>query len=156
MTKPREKTVQQSSTEQVHIVLPAHCNGCGRLFGGQLMQWIDIVAAVCARRHSETNVVTVCVDNLIFHAPAFVDQVVVLHADITFVGNTSMEVRVDSFVEDTKGVRTLINRAYSVLVALDGDGQPKSVPAIIPKTKAQEQEYAGALERDRLRKSRRA
>ncbi len=147
-----QKTVSQSSTEQVHIVMPAHSNGSGRLFGGQLMEWIDIVAAVCARRHSERSVVTVCVDGLDFAAPAFIDQVIVLHADITYVGRTSMEVRVDSFVEDLHGVRTLVNRAYLVLVALDENGNPTTAPALLCETAEQEAEYRSAIVRATLRK----
>ena len=150
-----QKTVSQSNTEQVHIVMPAHSNGSGRLFGGQLMEWIDIVAAVCARRHSNRSVVTVCVDGLDFAAPAFIDQIVVLRADITYVGRTSMEVRVDSFVEDLQGVRTLINRAYLVLVALDESGEPTFVPAIVCETAEQEAEYRAAIVRATLRKKKR-
>ncbi len=154
MNPPNEKPVHFSSTEQVHIVLPAYCNGCGRLFGGQLMQWIDIVAAVCARRHSERDVVTVCVDDLIFHSPAYVDQIVVLRANVTYVGKTSMEVRVDSFVEDKKGARSLINRAHLILVALDGEGHPTPVPAIVCETPEQKADCQSAAERNRLRKLR--
>lgn len=150
-----EKAVSQSSTEQVHIIMPAHSNGCGRLFGGQLLEWIDIVAAVCARRHSEHNVVTVCIDGLDFAAPAFIDQIVVLHADITYVGRTSMEVRVDSYVEDAHGVRTPINRAYLVLVALDSNGKPAAVPSLLCETAGEEAEYRAAIMRTTLRKKRR-
>ncbi len=60
----REKRVSESRTEQIQIVMPAHINGYGRLFGGQLMQWIDVVAAVCARRHANRTITTVSVDTL--------------------------------------------------------------------------------------------
>ncbi len=154
MPIPSEKPVSHSSTEQVHIVLPAHSNGCGRLFGGQLMQWIDVVAAVCARRHSERNVVTVCVEGLDFEAPAYIDQVVVMRTDIVYTGTTSMEVRVDSFVEDLHGDHTLINRAYLILVALDDDRKPTPVPAIVCETSEQKMEHQSAVVRAKLRKSR--
>lgn len=156
MPTAEEKPVSLSSTEQVHIVMPAHTNGYGRLFGGRLMEWIDIVAAVCARRHSEKNVVTVCVDGLDFAAPAFIDQLIVLRAEITYVGRTSMEVRVDSFVEDAQGERTLINRAYLVLVALDEKGDPTAVPALICETAEQEAEYRAAIVRATLRKKKKS
>jgi acyl-CoA hydrolase len=149
------KAVSRSLTEHVQIIMPAHCNGFGRLFGGRLMEWIDVTAAVCARRHSESNVVTVCVDGLDFAAPAFVDQTVVLSACVTYVGTTSMEVRVESFVEDVHSKRTLINRAYLVLVALDQAGRPKGVPALVCESAADKAEHDAALVRAELRKRRR-
>jgi acyl-CoA hydrolase len=155
MAIPAEKPVSASSTEQVHIVMPAHTNGCGRLFGGQLMEWIDIVAAVCARRHSEKDVVTVCVDGLDFAAAAFMNQIIVLSAEVTYVGHTSMEVRVDSFAEDAHGIRTPINRAYLVLVAVDDKGEPAEVPALVFDLAEQESEYNGAVVRAASRRKRR-
>jgi len=47
-----EKTVSESRTEQVQILTQGTLNGDKRLFGGKLMEWIDVVAAVVARRHS--------------------------------------------------------------------------------------------------------
>jgi len=130
MQTPPEKTVSQSLTRQVQIVFPQHANGRGRLFGGQLMQWIDIVAAVVARRHAERNVTTAAVDNLIFKAAAFVNDTVTLCGRITFVGRTSMEVRVDAFVESLDGQSRLINTAYLTIVALDENEKPAPVPAL--------------------------
>ena len=94
------KRVSDSRTEQIQILMPQHINGMGRLFGGQLVQWIDVVAAVVARRHSNAEVTTATIDNLMFEAPAYVNSTVILVGQVTYVGNTSMEVRVDTFVED--------------------------------------------------------
>jgi acyl-CoA hydrolase len=150
----KQKTVSASATEQVHIVMPAHCNGCGRLFGGRLMEWIDVVAAVCARRHCERSVVTVCIDGLDFAAPAFIDEIVVLHARLSRVGNTSMEVRVDSYVENARGARTLINRAHLVMVALDDAGNPAPVPRLVLSSAQEEEEHRAAVARAALRAQR--
>ena len=124
-----EKTVQDSITEQVHILMPENLNGYGRLFGGRLMQWIDEVAGVTARRHSGCNVTTAAVSELQFHAAAHVNDVVVLEGRILRVGNTSMEVQVDTFVE-RPGERVHINRAKLVMVALDENEHPTPVPKL--------------------------
>ena len=125
------KKISDSYTEQVQIVLPEHTNGYGRLFGGTLLCWIDIVAAVVARRHSGRNVTTVTIDNLIFKAPAHLNDTVLLCGELVNVGNTSMQVKVETFVETLNGKRTLINTAYLKMVALDKDEKPTTVPHLL-------------------------
>ena len=90
----QEKTVRQSRTEQVQILTPAVMNGYRRLFGGRLMEWIDVVAAVTARRHSGKNVTTAAIDSLEFKKAARVNDTLVLIGEISHVGKTSMEVTV--------------------------------------------------------------
>ncbi len=125
------KKISDSYTEQVQIVLPEHTNGYGRLFGGTLLSWIDIVAAVVARRHSGCNVTTVTIDNLIFKAPAHINDTILLCGQISKVGNTSMIVKVDTFVEKLNGSRTLINTAFLKMVALDENERPVKVPKLL-------------------------
>ena len=143
----------QTPTTSVQIVLSQHCNGneVPRLFGGQLMAWIDIVGAVAARRYAHHAVTTACVDNLSFIAPAYLNDTLVQEAVVTWSGRTSMEVRIDSFVEQLDGSRQLVNRAYAVFVALDENDQPVPVPAFVPETDAEKAEYAAAQERRRIR-----
>ncbi len=140
-------------TTSVQIVLPQHCNGYARprLFGGQIMAWIDITGAVAARRYTCMPVTTVCVDNLNFIAPAYLNDTVVQEAWVTWTGRTSLEVRVDSFVEQLDGRRTLVNRAYAVFVALDDQDNPVPVPPFQPEDEEEKQEYAAALARRRIR-----
>jgi len=90
----RAKTVQESIVETVHIIRPSDLNDAGRLFGGVLMQWIDEVAALVAKRHSQMNVTTASVDNLQFLHGAFQRDVIVIIGKVTHVGHTSMEVKV--------------------------------------------------------------
>lgn len=142
-----EKTVAESRTEQVQILNQSNINGFGRLFGGQLMQWIDIVAAVVARRHSEKNVTTVLVDTLEFKQPARVNNTLVLNGYITYTGRTSMEVRVDTFIESLSGERTLINTAYLVMVALDENDRPTQVPKLVLTTDEERAEWEAAKKR---------
>ena len=149
------KRVADSMTEQVQIIMPTHINGTDRLFGGQLVEWIDVVAAVVARRHSGCNVITAAIDNLQFKAGAFINNTLVLIGRITYVGRTSMEVRVDTYVEDLFGIRKVVNRAYLVLVALDEEGNPKEVPQLILETETERGEWEAGKKRHGLRAKRR-
>lgn len=130
----REKHIRDSRTEQVQILTPAAMNGYRRLFGGRLMEWIDVVAAVTARRHSGKNVTTAAIDSLEFKRAAYVNDTLLLVGEISYVGKTSMEVTVKTFVEHLDGDRVLINRAYVIMVALDENERPAEVPRIVPET----------------------
>ena len=151
-TRPM-KTVAESRTEQVQILLPEHINGYNRLFGGQLMQWIDVVAAVVARRHSNRNVTTASIDNLQFKAAAHVNDTIVLFGQITYVGHTSMEVRVDAYTEALGGQKQLVNTAYFTLVALDEKERPVRVPRLICETDEDEEEYKAGAKRKEHRQN---
>ncbi len=149
------KRVTDSITEQIQILMPTHINGSDRLFGGQLVEWIDVVAAVVARRHSGCNVITAAIDNLQFKAGAFINNTLVLIGRITYVGHTSMEVRVDTYVEDLSGMRKVVNRAYLVLVALDVSGEPTEVPRLILEHECERAEWEAGEKRRELRVRRR-
>ena len=123
-----EKYVRDSYTEQVQILSQSSLNGYKRLFGGRLMEWIDVVAGVVARRHSNRNVTTAAVDNLRFEGPAYGNETIVLCGYITYTGRTSMEVCVRTYVEELNGHKRLINVAYLVMVALDENERPVEVP----------------------------
>ena len=143
----------QKKTTSVQIVLPQHCNGYSvpRLFGGQLMAWIDVIGAVAARRYAGASVTTVCVDHLTFLKPAYLNDTIVQEAVVTWTGRTSLEVRVESLVERLDGSRELINRAYLVFVALDAQEHPTPVPPFHPETEEEQKEYEMAIERKRQR-----
>lgn len=147
------RRVSCSRVEQVHMLMYEHMNGYGRLFGGRLMEWIDVVAGVVARRHSGCDVTTASVDRLEFIAPAFIGDTVVLDGRITYAGRTSMEIRVDTYVEKLSGAKERINRAYLVMVALDSDGHPTQVPPVQPETEEEAAEYEAA-QRRKLARSR--
>ena len=121
-----KKHVSQSVIEQVYRLRPEHLNGGGRLFGGQLMAWIDEAAGLA-----------------------------VLIARLVWVGRSSMEVRVDSFVEHLDGSRELINRAYLTLVSIDAEGHSRPVPGLIPDTEEERAEYEAAAARRARRKAER-
>ena len=141
-------------TTTVQIVMPQHCNGYKkpRLFGGQIMAWIDVVGAVAARRYTGKSVTTVCIDNLTFLKPAYENDTIVQEAMVTWTGRTSLEVRVDSMVERLDGSRELINRAFVVFVALNDDDKPTAVPPFVPETEEEKRNYHDAEIRRHLRK----
>lgn len=149
-----EKRVRDSYSEQVHVLTQANINGYNRLFGGQLMEWIDIVAAVVARRHSGHNVTTAVVDKLTFKAPAYANDTVIVCGYVTYVKRTSMEVCIKSYVENLNGDRQLINKAYLVMVALDENERPTEVPRLILETDEERENWESAKKRDLLRKQR--
>ena len=148
------RTVAYSRAEQVHIISPADVNSSYTLFGGMLMQWIDIVAGVVSRRHSGCTTRTAAVDHLNFIAPAYIDDIVTIAGRITFVGTTSMEVCVDTFVErlSNPDERLHVNRAYLTMVAVDHDGKPTKVPDLICETEAERADYEAGMERRALRR----
>lgn len=149
------KRVSESRTEQAHIITQSDLNGYKRLFGGQLMEWVDIVAAVTARRHCEMNVTTAMIDTLEFREPAHANDLIVLIGQITYVGSSSMEVCVRSYVENLNGMRRLINKAYFVMVALDENEQPIKVPGLILENDYEKEEWEAAEKRYKMRKNRR-
>lgn len=148
------KKVEDSKVETVHIVRPNHLNGANRLFGGILMQWMDEVAGIVAKRHAMTNVITASIDNLRFIQGAYQNEMVVIIGKLTYVGTTSMEVRVDTYVENQEGTRKSINRAYFVMVALDENDKPVPVPRLLLETEAEKAEWEGAKKRRDMRNQR--
>ena len=149
------KSVSDSLTEQQYLICPAHINHYGRLFGGQLLKWIDELAGIVAIRHCGGTVTTAAIDNLQFHAPAYTGDMIVLQGQVTYVGRSSMEVRVDTYREALDGTREIINRAYLDMVAIDCKGRPQEVPALSIETEAQRQEFEATKQRQQLRKQRR-
>ena len=150
-----EKSVKDSYAEQVQILTQKDMNGYNRLFGGRLMEWIDIVASVVARRHSGRNVTTAVVDTLTFRAPAHLNDTVILCGRITYVGRTSMEVCVETYVEHLDSSRTLINTAYVIIIAIDENEKPVEVPRLKLETEEEKAEWALAEKRAEIRTQRR-
>lgn len=152
-----ERTVKDSLVETVHMVRPNHMNAAGRLFGGMLMQWLDEVAGLVAKRHTRSNVITASVDNLRFIHGAYNGEMVVIIGKVTYVGNTSLEVRVDTYVEHLEdGMRHPINRAYFTMVALDEKDRPKRVPRLVLESEEERAEWEAAEKRREMRMKRKA
>ena len=153
---PEAKTVDDSRVETIHIVRPNHLNGANRLFGGILMQWIDEVAGIVAKRHAMSNVTTASVDNLTFLHGAYQNDMIVIRGKVTWVGTSSMEVCVDTYVENLSGERHRINNAHFMMVALDENDKPIRVPRLILQTEDEHLAWKHGEERRRIRNERRA
>ncbi len=149
------KKVADSLTEQQYIIRPSHINHYGRLFGGQLLKWIDEMAGIVAFRHCRATVTTAAIDNLQFQAPAYEGEMIVLQGRVTYVGRSSMEIRVDTYRESAAGARTMINRAYIDMVAINSQGQAIEVPGLILETEEEKAEHEAAKKRKIMRKLRR-
>ena len=145
------KTVDESRVETVRIVRPNHLNGANRLFGGILMQWIDEVAGIVAKRHCMCNVTTASVDNLTFLHGAYQNDMIVIKGKMTWVGTSSMEVCVDTYVETLSGERSRINNAHFMMVALDENDRPVQVPRLILQTDEERLAWEHGEERRRIR-----
>lgn len=141
------KPASDSLTETLRVVVPQHLNGAGTLFGGQLALWIDEVGGVTAARHCRTAVTTAAIEHLQFHEPVFQNELLTLRGKVTFTGKTSLEVRVDSFAENTLGERRLINTAFVIMVSLGEGGKPAPVPPLALKREEERQEYEAASRR---------
>ncbi len=123
----------ESAVEMNELVLPTHANALGTIFGGTVMAWIDVCAAMAAQRHARRIVVTASMDTLDFIAPVRVGHVVNLKGMVNYVGRTSMEVGVRVETEDPlTGRREHAASAYLTFVALDGEGRPTPVPSVTP------------------------
>ena len=120
-----------------------------------LMVWIDIVAGVAARRHSGCDVSTVAVDFLQCKKPAYRNDTILLRGYLTAAFNTSMEVCVETYKEELSGEKTLINKAYFVMVAIDENDRPKKVPGLEFANEKEYAEYQAAVTRNEIRKERR-
>lgn len=117
--------------------------------------WADEVAGVVAMRHSGCRyVTTAAVDNLQFKEATYEGELLVMIAYLTWVGNTSMEVEIDTYVEKSDGMRHPVNRAFFVMVAVDENEKPTQVPALEIRSEAEKARYEAGLLRREMRKKR--
>lgn len=151
-SRAREHTPRASRVETVQIVLPGLTNVHGTIFGGMLMQWIDIAAAVAAGRHAGGAVVTASMDRLHFLTPVHLGEVVTLQAQVNFAARTSMEVGVRVFAEGRPGEkRRQATRAYLTFVAVDDAGRPREVPRLVLRTAEDRRRFRDAGRRRAVR-----
>jgi len=150
--RPRAASV----TEMVEYVLPQHANIGGTVFGGQIMAWVDLCAAICAQRHAGRPCVTAFVDDLLFKRPVRVGQVVRLRAQVAATFRTSMEIDVDVRGEDTiTGEEWPTVEARIVFVAMSDERRPTAVPPLLLESDADRAAQSAAEERRRARLAKR-
>jgi uncharacterized protein (TIGR00369 family) len=152
------KPAGASSVSLAQLMQPEHANNLGNVHGGWIMKLVDEAGALACMRHAQQRVVTVAVDQMVFRQPIRTTDVVILTAEVSYVGHTSMEAEVHVVAENPiTGERTHTNTAYLVYVALDENGHPTQVPPLIPQTPEQlfRMEEGKARQNYRLEQSRR-
>lgn len=153
---PKGKPASASQVVMTELVLPSHTNSIDSIFGGVIMSWIDICAAIAAQRHSASEVVTASLDDLNFVAPVYKGWVVNLKSSINFVAKTSMEVGVRVDAENPKtGDSFHTATAYLTFVAIGKDGKPTPVPPLILTTEEEIRRHQQAQMRRTFRIQRR-
>jgi acyl-CoA hydrolase len=152
MSTLKPRPVSQSIVQMTELVHPNHTNAMGTIFGGQIMSWVDIAAAIAGQRHSGHQVVTASIDGFQFVAPIKQGWVVNLRASVNYTGRTSMEIGVRVEAENPITLeRFHTASAYLTFVAINTDGQPTEVPAVLPETPEQIRRFEAAKGRRELR-----
>lgn len=146
------KAAKESFVVMNELVLPNDTNVFGNLMGGRLMYWMDIAAGISASRHCNAPCMTASVDNLSFKNPIKLGNVVNIEAKVTRAFNTSMEIHIRVWGEDSlHQYRYESNEAYFTFVALDPNRKPRPVPPVLPETEDEKRLYEGALRRRQVR-----
>jgi acyl-CoA hydrolase len=142
------KPVSGSQVEMVEMILPNDANPLGTASGGKIMHLVDIAAAIAASRHCRRQVVTASFDELDFHHPVRVGELVILKASVNFAGKTSMEVGVKVISENPKtGEQRHTSSAYTTFVALDDYGRPVEIPPLLLESDEDRRRHEQAGER---------
>ena len=145
-------TTQNTKVSMSEMVMPNDTNNLNTLFGGKLMYWMDMAAAICAHKHTNSVVVTASVDNITFKAPIHKGDIVTLNAFITRVFNTSMEIFIEVTAQNTNNKEKIeSNTAFFTFVALNQKGKPVKVNEIYPENENDKKLFDGALRRRQLR-----
>src|SRR5580698_3614218 len=146
------RRVGESRSEMTELILPNDTNTLGNLLGGRLMHFIDLVGAMAAYRHSRTHVVTASMDHIDFIAPVHVGDLLILKSSLNRAFNTSMEVGVKVWVENTiAGTHRHVGSAYLTFVAVDSQGRRVPVAGLEPETEEEKRRYEDAGRRRELR-----
>ena len=136
------KLASASEVIMTQLVLPVHINSLDTIFGGTIMSWIDIAAAISAQRHCNREVVTASIDQLSFYAPVKKGWVVNLKAKVNFISRTSMEVGVQVTAENPRTNEFFhTSSAYLTIAALDYHGKPTAVPELVLETDADRKRF---------------
>jgi acyl-CoA hydrolase len=150
------RPVAASLTTMTEYVLPTHANAVGNVFGGQILAWVDLCAAICAQRHTGHTAITAGIDEVSFEKPIRVGQVVRLTARMTAAFHTSVEILVEVEGEEaTSGARWPCVTAFVTYVAVDEKLSPTRVPALELETEEEHDLAAAALERRKSRLAKR-
>jgi uncharacterized protein (TIGR00369 family) len=142
------KPIRASRVTLSQLMHPEHANLLGNVHGGWIMKLVDEAGALACMRHAQRKVVTVAIDSMTFRQPIKIGDLVILNAEVSYTGRTSMEAEVQVLAENpVTGERTHTNNAYLVYVALDDDGKPTPVPPLKAETDDEKRKMEQAKER---------
>ncbi len=152
--EPKAKSIRASQISIAQLMQPEHANNLGNVHGGWIMKLVDEAGALACMRHAQRRVVTVAIDQMVFRQPIRIGDLVILNAEVTYAGRTSMEAEVQVTAENpVTGERTHTNTAYLVYVAMDDDGRPVLVPPLFAETEGEKQRVQKAEQRQKHRLS---
>ena len=150
--KEAAKPVRASRITLSQLMHPEHANLLGNVHGGWVMKLVDEAGALACMRHSQRKVVTVAIDSMVFRQPIRIGDLVIINAEVSYTGRTSMEAEVEVLAENPiTGERTHTNTAYLVYVALDDHGRPTTVPPLKVETEEEKQRMEKAKQRQQRR-----
>jgi uncharacterized protein (TIGR00369 family) len=150
----KAKPISASQISIAQLMQPEHANNLGNVHGGWIMKLVDEAGALACMRHAQRRVVTVAIDQMVFRQPIRIGDLVILNAEVSYTGRTSMEAEVQVTAEDpVTGEQTHTNTAYLVYVALDREGQPAPVPPLFAETEEEKERLQQAKERQKRRLS---
>lgn len=148
----KAKTVQSSRIQLAQLMQPEHANTQGNVHGGWIMKLVDEAGALASTRHASHRTVTVAIDQMVFRHPVHVGDLVFFNAEVTYVGDSSIEVEVQVTAENPiTGSRVDTNTAYLVYVAIDSNGKPTKAPPLIAETSWEKKRMEQAKERQKRR-----
>jgi uncharacterized protein (TIGR00369 family) len=146
------KPMSASRIQLAQIMMPEHANMQGNVHGGWIMKLVDEAGALASTRHSAHRTVTVAIDQMVFHHPIHIGDLVLFNAEVTYAGRTSMEVEVKVIAENPISAAQIhTNAAYLVYVAIDDNGKPTQVPPLIAETPEEQARMDAALDRHKKR-----
>lgn len=146
------KPVRASRVTLSQLMHPEHANLLGNVHGGWIMKLVDEAGALACMRHTQNKVVTVAIDSMTFRQPIKIGDLVIINAEVTYTGRTSIEAEVRVLAENPiTGEQTHTNTAYLVYVALDDEGRPTAVPPLLLETDEEKRKAEQARERQERR-----
>jgi acyl-CoA hydrolase len=146
------KPIRASRITLSQLMHLEHANLLGNVHGGWIMKLVDEAGALACMRHAQRKVVTVAIDSMVFRQPIRIGDLIILNAEVSYAGRTSMEAEVNVIAENpVTGERTYTNTAYLVYVALDDYGRPTTVPGLKAETEDEQRRMEKAQERQERR-----
>jgi len=148
----KPKPMRSSRIQLAQMMQPEHANSQGNVHGGWIMKLVDEAGALASTRHAAHRTVTVAIDQMVFHHPIHIGDLVLFNAEVTYAGHSSMEVEVDVIAENPiTGIQIHTNAAYLVYVALDDDGKPTQIPPLLAESAEEQMRMDAARDRQQKR-----